>query len=789
MKRRKMSEYSEASCKRIKTQDVKKLTQLEAFESPVIKYLIENLHGFPFNTNSFLLDCVEKRKHNITFKRINSRYITEFDVKNMLNNNDVLIIKSPMGSGKTTLFKSLIKQNYLILSSRRSYSSFMCSELPNLVNYSDFKGSISADEHPKVIIQIQSLRRIKKIDRETTYAQWDFVYADEPNGLFKEVISSLSKHEDKKKNGDYLRRVVSQIPLVFVTDAGLAPWHVNLIQKHLLSNLSKRKIACLINEYVPMTHSIKVFDACLLRPTKYTDSFLPALKKTLGEEIGLFMDIEQFFTGKQGSAAENIFTSYVKKHFVSKGLYKDSKDIIHHLSYILKSCNQNAVVVCNTKKMALMVASYVNKLMGPKSYLLLTSETDPESKKMFMINPLDILSGKVCLIHTTMVNVGFDMNFEWCKDIFVVIDSLTSKFTPPLTDLFQAIGRNRKANVINLYVTKRRTMPSKISVESKGFIGDHLRMLLKSSHAYEDPYSNEKEAYNSVFLNPEYRLLTEVVGDEDSLESAIHTVNKAEKCLNNSPRVFSDALLYLLKCTLQKDEVVYMGGDDDHKFFNNQTDINEAVSKFQTLFQNRIAKYTTLTLDSFKDVLKQCSNKFEKKDLLKSTAEVLKLFKGSFEISYSILRMLNPELLKQWAVNYKKFQFIEPIKAVDMLNFEKETIASCVKASDLIDTVKLSLYKINKECSIKTFQDFELAVKYTDQLLDDDYDDETLNYAIEGLTRLLVDEFEINTERNIAIKKVCKAIGLVLDKNNKFILATNKTFNVDIHKMCALLLL
>ena len=452
--------------------------------------------------------------------------------------------------------------------------------------------------------------------------------------------------------------------------------------------------------------------------------------------------------------------------------------------------------------MAIMVANYIKKLMTAGSYLLLTSDTDPESKKIFMKNPLRALEGKCCLIHTTMVNVGFDMNFEWCKQVFVLIDTINSKHTPPITDLFQAVGRNRKANLINLYVTGRRTMPTKHALISKGFVGNHLSMLLKESNDYEavmgDSFKEtdsvcdewtEERAYETVFQNHEYRLLRDGLSEEeDSLEAAIHTVRKAEKSLNKSPRTFSDALLYLFKCTLQKGDVDYVGSSwtDEHKFFQNQSDVDNVVDKCQTVFKNRITKYTTLTLDSFKRILKQCDNKMEKMEILHATVETLNIFKGTFETSYGILRRLNPKLLKQWAINYRKFQFELPTCAVDMLNFEEETIACCVEARDLMERVEKNLFRMNRESGLKTFDDFKQAIKYTNQLLDGQGDGQDENIALEGLTRYLVDDYEISNNTDVVYKKICKATGLIHDRN-RFFLPTNKTYSVDIHKMCALL--
>lgn len=752
-----------------------KLTPGAVVRTPVVDYLVKRLYGFPFNS-------VDDVVSNCETHYLNQKYVGSEDVAWALNTSNVLVVKSPMGSGKTTMVRDIISRHerVLIISSSRAFSDFMCTIVPGLVNYQDIKGSITADKHPRVIIQVQSLRRIKRIHTETTFAQWHMVYLDEPNGCLHQVTSSLLTPAERRIIPKYFRKVMSNIPTVVVTDAGLAPWHLSSIRHHLLSGLYNRPMTCFINRYKPATHRIRVFDKCMMSCHTYTKSFIPRLKSALGKEDSLIMDLECFLLSKHGSVARDLFISVVRSAYKDNPT-KETGDICHYLYRIVKERKENAVVVCNTKNQANLVAEYVSRVIGKHKVVLMTGDTSSDQRTAFMTNPEIYLQGKRCLIHTTCISVGVDMNFEWATRSFLMIDTMSYHHTPRIVDMFQAIGRNRCSTEINVFVNGRRSYPTSTMLNGDGYDSDHMKLVTGMTNDWcgqPTMPSGDTRVYDDI--------------EEDGLEEAVVSMEKMEKVCNNSPRLFFDVFMTLLSETMQKGSVTIrepQSWQTMYEFFSKDAEINMAVERCRHEFSDRITKFTTITLDSFNDIFRG-TPKGDKKAVLQDIMDTLRLLMGKFSTSFFILRHINKELLKQWAVNFKKLQYIEPKDAVDMLNFDQEAAVS-VDPDHLLEKVKLRLYRNNKEPLIRSFSDFCHAVDATNMLMDNTITGDTSH--VDAVYRLLVDEYEISTDRNKVMESVCAATGLIIHRdtdtsNMRFVMPVTD-MKVDIHKMAALLLL
>lgn len=756
-----------------------KLTSADVIRTPVVDHLVETLYGFPFNNmNGLIADC------NTHY--LEQEYVGADDVAWALKTSNVLIVKSPMGSGKTTMALDIISQHerVLIISSSRAFSDFMCTIVPGLINYQDVEGSITADRHPRIIIQVQSLRRIKNIQSETTFAQWHMVYLDEPNGCMHQVTSSLLTPGERRKVPAYFRKVMSNIPTVVVTDAGLAQWHVSAIRNHLLSGLYNRPMTCFVNRHAPRTHKIKAFDRCLLSCQTYAKSFIPRLKTVLGKEDSLVMDLECFLMSKHGSAAMDLFVSAVSEAYDANST-SSTGDVCHYLLRVMTSYGENAVVVCSTKNQANLVAEYLGRVVGKDKVVLMTSDTPFDLRSAFMSDPKAYLINKRCLVHTTCISVGVDMNFEWATRTFLIVDTMSYYHTPSVMDMYQAVGRNRCSREVNVFINGRRNYPTDAMLAGGGYDSDHAKLVVGAVSEWADrpgmPSGQEMRPYDDA--------------EKDGLEETVVCIDKLEKTCNKWPRLFFDVFMSLLSETIQKGKLVVrepQNWQTKFKFLSSERDVNGAVDMWRREFNNRIARYTTITLDSFNDTFRG-QPKTEKRGVLQDIMDTLHLLSGRFATSFFILKHVNKDLLKQWAVSFKKLQYIEPDDAVDMLNFDQEAAVS-IDPDTLVERVMMRLYRNNKEPTLRCFSDFKTAVEATADLMDRPI---TIHdKGVDTVHRLLVDEFEINTDRNVVMEKVCAVTGLTAfrdsiggsDNNLRIVMPVRK-MKVDIHKMAALLLL
>lgn len=134
-----------------------------------------------------------------------SRYPTNYDFEE----HDLIISKSPMGSGKTHQILELIKiNNYkriLILSPRRSFSREKVSEfqklLPDLLNYLDTTPSIEIDQ---LAIQIESLH---KLQGDYQAYKYDLIIADEIESILYQFSSTT--HQQLKDSFEVFDSLLS----------------------------------------------------------------------------------------------------------------------------------------------------------------------------------------------------------------------------------------------------------------------------------------------------------------------------------------------------------------------------------------------------------------------------------------------------------------------------------------------------------------------------------------------------------------------------------------------------
>ena len=760
--------------------DEQKLPEIVSY-SGIVENRIETLYGFPFNTSK----AKRLLKSQTTFTEVNKRYISLSDVD--VDAHDIIIIKSPMGSGKTTLFLDLIKnvERILIVSSRRSYSDFICSVIPGLVNYQDITGPISASIHQKLVLQVQSLSRIKGIFEGTIHAQWQVMFVDEFDGVCKETISEVTERSKRHDFSKLLRKLISTIPKVIIADASLAVWHLQLLETHLLSDLYFKKKVCLINSYKPKRHKVRVFDECLLSYSTFDNKFSRRLRESLGENSCL-VDIEFFMMKKRGSVAEGLFLKEVnemyKTHFSNP--LETTGDIGHHLLQTILTTKENVIVICNTKSQAFLIHKFLSSKIDPKHLCMFTGETDTATRTEMCHNLGFFLRNTRVFIYTSAFKVGVDINFEMFSRMYIFVDSLHTNYTPPLIDIFQCAGRSRKTLEMNLYVYGRRQLPQywkSLKTSPTTARECHMEYVLGNKMDASTP--DDLLEPGSV-IEPNHRVLW---GDE--MDNFVYCMNKMEREFNSCSRLFSDAFLRLLEQTTT-DNVEYRepGTFDCGKFLMDNESVKQCCAN---MFEDKITRYTALTMDCFNDIF-AAETKTERRAVLKDIVRILKFFDGSMSSNIFIVRHINPDLLKQWCIRYNKFQFFEPTEPVNMANFDKEIIC-LIKPETYVKRVINQLFRINKASYIKTEDDFEWVIATISSMLD--FKETLTEFPKDGLERLsllLVNEYEIATSTKTIIHNISKACGLVMNCDYcpefiRLIMPTQKV-DVDIHKMAALLL-
>jgi hypothetical protein len=104
-----------------------------------------------------------------------------------------LCVKANMGIGKTVQLVEYIKKlddkaNIVIISFRRTFTSEILRRFPAFVSYFNTKGIIKLSEHPKVVVQVESLHRIV-LDVPLT-----LMVLDESESNLSQFSSGLNAH-------------------------------------------------------------------------------------------------------------------------------------------------------------------------------------------------------------------------------------------------------------------------------------------------------------------------------------------------------------------------------------------------------------------------------------------------------------------------------------------------------------------------------------------------------------------------------------------------------------------
>jgi len=679
----------------------------------------------------------------------------------------VWVVKSPMGSGKTTVFLDLAKRfsRVLVISCRRSYSDYMCSVAEGMVNYQNVRGSISASDHPRVVVQVQSLKRIREIKTSTIHAQWQVLYIDEPDGVFKELISGVTDLPDRRDQIKYLVKLFSCIPKVVVSDAGLAPWHLSLIKSHLLSDLSFKTMSCLINTYTPKTHHVRVFDRCLLSHSYYEKVFLKkGIRKALGDN-SCFLDIDFFLLGKRSSAAVDFFVDAIL-HRAKTNAEKPNDDLSSRLlDLMMNTKDKNVVVICNTKAQAHLVDSVARRVFRKAhedSVILLTGDSPPDLRKRVLADPREALGRCRVFVYTTMFKVGVDLNFDHFDEIFLIVDSLSEKFTPTLIDLFQSVGRCRATRVLNLYVTPQQKTKTKKKTTEMTATPDDC------------PFPIDLPPMGAAAA--------------DQLDHLIHKINKVERAINKSPGLFKAVLLKLLEYTIMGslEEIKKPAAtDDDLDLMADQEMMVRLNRTCMAIFEERISKYTMLTIHSFNELFSNKSQK-ERKETLQQIRDVMYMVDGSIKNSLYIVRHLNKHTLKHWAVGFDKLVDEDPTGPVNVLRFDEEA-AAIYDPDKFVDKVHATLFRNCTVTNIRDRETFDRVLTTLKQMIDHsvpDYRTDDLLF----LGKIFIDEYDLPEEPMGIMTAVCQQAGLTL-VDNVVVMPVRPEVNFDIHKMAAMLLI
>ena len=494
----------------------------------------------------------------------------------------MLCVKSAMGTGKSSRFFEYIANGVpsaIIISSRITYTNFMCSKGEGgetFENYQNLdKYEIDYINHPKVVVQYQSLCRIRDIRTTENFAKWEVCFLDEFDSILKEALSSTMTKRKKALLIRIFSKLVTAIKTVIVCDANMSEWHFDFLLNHLLM-VPRAKQAVVLNSnrglFEDQTRVLRVYTACSLSPFSFSE-FVATLKqlhstKTEKEPIKDLIKLEQKLRRKQDRAAlgeaedayMKILLSWYRKRSSSNILLDNfiRGDASHQMVDEVVTKEKNVVAVCATKSLAQYIYSFFVKYAGLKEdtdVILLTGDSDCEYKRKLSADSTmkTMLAKCRVFIYTSCFKVGVDISFKRFDSVYLFLAKISTTSPLNVSDVYQMVGRVRKYNALIVCI---ENLPKK-----------------------------KKEEF-TVLRDIRYKCHDDLAHD-DTIEYLTGKV-ATESRLKIYPRLYIRCLLKLLVDTMNSPRLSYAGEE-----VSSVVEINKNLVNYRTrhVFSNMIVSY------------------------------------------------------------------------------------------------------------------------------------------------------------------------------------------------------
>lgn len=446
------------------------------------------------------------RKYNIIRK--NERYVSSYHNMVNVDRDFYVFVKSQMGTGKTYQFKrflEVMKNNELrngqilrclILSPRRTFTKFITQELleSGFQSYMDITGSLNHIDHPRLVVQIQSLRRFKSIAESTDWAQYNLLFIDEFDSVCKELLAETCTKAEKLNNILYFTKLLNSVRKVVAMDANLSAKHVELMNEFVTNRIP---FTVYINDYkggASANATIKLY------PCNYYNSFINRMLnkevKAMFKDIAHLVDtccVQDFFQSyREPSLMEMYKQKYISYLQEFDRPYKRKNVDIIYAMYCELMSGYNVAFVSTTKKQAMAVIDLFNDLLPEiNSKLIAGGRLEEELHNLGNIN--EYARQFQLFGYTSALKVGVDISARHFNSMYVFLD-LSTYNIPSVSDMFQCVGRVRnlysgKINVAVVVDINKENLESTLATVEKVFTTSSANNCLTKKSKRDCPYA------------------------------------------------------------------------------------------------------------------------------------------------------------------------------------------------------------------------------------------------------------------------------------------------------------
>tara|TARA_R110000803_G_scaffold11944_2_gene35210 strand:- start:14 stop:3880 length:3867 start_codon:yes stop_codon:yes gene_type:complete len=208
-------------------------------------------------------------------KTINSRYIEceDFNMVDVVKNNDIVCIKSPMGTGKSWTLKKVFKdksyKSILYLSCKRAFATAMKSDFEGsgFQSYLDFEYRNEIIDVDRVICSVESAYHLKDA--------YDLVVIDESESICDNLTGEMIIKNHPIENMTKIKNIISNSKKVMLMDAYLTTRSYNMIKDILKDKIINKKSYYLKNIFKYEKRELVILDG----GDKFTNMIINKLEK------------------------------------------------------------------------------------------------------------------------------------------------------------------------------------------------------------------------------------------------------------------------------------------------------------------------------------------------------------------------------------------------------------------------------------------------------------------------------------------------------------------------------
>ncbi len=212
-------------------------------------YNLASIYNKNMSKNDSIYDTLfnDTPSYDCETKTINSRYIEceEFSMKQIVNDYDIINIKSPMGTGKSYSLKQIFKRykSIVYFSCKRAFATSMEADFKEFgfTNYIDIQNKSDIIDCDKIICSVESIHYCRD--------KYDLVIIDESESICDNMTGQMFKKNKPIEGATSIYNMIKDSRKVMIMDAYLSTRSFDMIKDIYKEDIVDKRCYYLKNDF------------------------------------------------------------------------------------------------------------------------------------------------------------------------------------------------------------------------------------------------------------------------------------------------------------------------------------------------------------------------------------------------------------------------------------------------------------------------------------------------------------------------------------------------------------